>query len=134
MEKFNCAYLAEQKYECMSSGEQIRVLISRALISSPSLLILDEPSVFLDPAGREKLLAEIAGLPVKLPQLTMLFITQRIEDIIPCFTYGILLSDGRISDCGYAADILTDEKLSSIFKTNIKIIPGINGRSWSICI
>ena len=134
LEKFNCLHLADRKYSAMSSGEQIRVLISRALISSPSLLILDEPSVFLDPAGRETLLKEIAQLPEKVPETTMLFITQRIEDILPCFTYGVLLSDGKISDCGKASEMLTEEKLSKIFKIKMKLIPGNNGRLWSICV
>ena len=132
--KFGCSNLADRKYESMSSGEQIKILIARALISSPSLLILDEPSVFLDPAGREKLLQEIDVLPEKNPQITMLFITQRIEDILPIFTHGILLSDGKIADCGKASQLLTEEKLSAIFKTGIKLIPGINGRLWSICV
>ncbi|MBR7119882.1 MAG: ATP-binding cassette domain-containing protein [Lentisphaeria bacterium] len=134
LEKFNALHLADRSFKNMSSGEQIRVLIARAIVCSPALLILDEPSVFLDPAGREKLLSEIALLPEKNPEITMLFITQRIEDITPCFAHGVLIADGRNFDSGNTSTLLTEEKLSKIFNINIKLVPGINGRLWSICV
>ena len=133
LEKFNCAQLADRRFCEMSSGEQIRILICRALVVSPELLILDEPSVFLDPAGREKLLSELNGLPDAVPGLTMLFITQRTEDILPCFKNGLLLSQGRIYDSGAAENLLTEEKLSRVFNINIKLVSGANGRLWSVC-
>ena len=133
LEKFNCTHLADRKFSEMSSGEQIRVLIARALVSFPELLILDEPSVFLDPSGREKLLTELNDLPEKNPGMTMLFITQRTEDILPIFKHGILLSGGRIFDSGAAEDLLTEEKLSDVFGIRMKLVSGANQRLWSIC-
>ena len=133
LEKFNCTHLADRNFSEMSSGEQIRVLIARALVSKPDLLILDEPSVFLDPAGREKLLSELDLLPQKYPDITMLFITQRTEDILPCFKHGILLSQGRIYDSGASEKLLTAEKLSTIFQIKMQLVAGANNRIWSIC-
>ena len=133
LEKFNCRHLAGRKFPEMSSGEQIRILLSRALISSPDLLVLDEPSVFLDPAGREKLLSELERLPEINPDMTMLFITQRTEDILPLFKHGILLSDGKIFDKGLSEHLLTGEKLSQVFQIDLKLVSGANGRLWSIC-
>ena len=133
LEKFNCTHLADRNFSEMSSGEQIRVLITRALVSKPDLLILDEPSVFLDPAGREKLLSELDLLPQKYPDITMLFITQRTEDILPCFKHGILLSQGRIYDSGASEKLLTAEKLSTIFQIKMQLVAGANNRIWSIC-
>ena len=133
METFGISVLADRKFRTLSSGEQMRVLICRALVLRPALLILDEPSVFLDPAGREELLNTVAALPEKIPDITILFITQRIEDLLPMFSNGILLSDGKIFAWGSSCNLLTEENLSRLFKVDIQLIEGNNGRKWSIC-
>ena len=74
----------------MSSGEQVKVLIARALMTNPELMILDEPSVDRDLAGREFLLKTIEELAETRPDLTIVFITQRIEDILPVFNLSLI--------------------------------------------
>ena len=133
MEKFSIRTLADRTYNTLSSGEQIRVLIARALINSPELLILDEPCVFLDPAGREKLLEELDVLSANNQNLTIIYITQRTEDITPLFQYGILLSQGKIFAEGKTEFLLDENKLSTVFQTPLQLVKGKNGRSWSIC-
>ena len=133
MDTLGVSGFSDRKFKTLSSGEQMRVLICRALVLKPALLILDEPSVFLDPAGREELLNIISGMPEKIPGITILFITQRIEDLLPMFSNGLLLEDGRIHSSGEANLLLTEENLSNLFKVEMQLVTGRNGRKWSVC-
>ena len=133
MTKLNILHLADRSLKTLSSGEQMRVLICRALVMRPKLLILDEPCVFLDPAGREELLKTVATLAHEISDITILFITQRISDLLPLFANGLLLSDGRIFAKGAAEELLTEEKLSRLFKVDLQLVEGKNGRKWSVC-
>ena len=125
-------HLADRTVATMSSGEQVKVLIARALMTRPDLMILDEPSVFLDIAGREFLLGAIADLAAQRPELTIIFITQRIEDILPAFSQGLILREGNIIARGAREDVLTEPILQRAFDLPIRLIQGANGRLWSI--
>ncbi len=125
-------YLADRSVVTMSSGEQVKVLIARALMTNPELMILDEPSVFLDIAGREFLLHTIEELAMQRPELTLIFITQRIEDILPAFNKGLILREGEILAHGEREDVLTEENLRRAFDMPIHLVRGENGRLWAV--
>lgn len=132
MERFRCAHLKEQRIFTMSSGEQVKILIARALLTRPELVILDEPSVYLDMAGREFLLGEIAHIAETLPEVTILFITQRIEDILPVFHQGMILAHGRIESAGIREEILDEANLSRAFGMPIRLWKNKAGRFWAM--
>ncbi len=132
MARFRCAHLCDQQIFTMSSGEQIKILITRALLTKPDLLLLDEPSVYLDMAGREFLLGEIAAMAAKLPELTMIFITQRIEDILPIFDRGMIVRDGRVMCSGPRDEVLTAGNLSRAFDLPIRVMRNPSGRMWAM--
>ena len=132
MKRFRAEHLADQQIFTMSSGEQVKILIMRALLTKPELMILDEPSVYLDMPGREFLLGEIEKMAAELPDLTIIFITQRIEDILGVFDEGMILKSGNIMCRGHREDVLTEENLSSIFDLPIKLIKNPSGRYWAI--
>ncbi len=125
-------YLADRTVVTMSSGEQVKVLIARALMTDPELMILDEPSVFLDIAGREFLLRTIEELATQRPELTLLFITQRIEDILPVFNRGLILREGRILAHGAREEVLTESNLRHAFDMPIRLLRGEGGRLWAV--
>lgn len=125
-------HLADRPVSAMSSGEQVKVLIARALMTRPDLMILDEPSVYLDIAGREFLLQTIADLAAARPDLTMIFITQRIEDILPEFSRGMILRQGSILAYGNREEVLTEEILRRAFDLDIRLIQAKNGRLWTV--
>lgn len=124
--------LANKYMSEMSSGEQMKVLIARALISEPELMIFDEPSVFLDIAERELFLNIVDNLARTRKDLTILFITQRIEDILPAFTEGMILKQGNIIAQGAREELLNTKTLEQAFGIKIDIIKTQNGRLWSV--
>ena len=132
MKRFRSEHLADQQIFTMSSGEQVKILIMRALLTQPELMILDEPSVYLDMPGREFLLGEIGKMAAEMPELTIIFITQRIEDILGVFDEGMILKSGRIMCHGRREQVLTEENLSSIFDLPIRLIRNPSGRYWAI--
>ena len=132
MRKLHAEHLMERTVATMSSGEQVKVLIARALMTNPELMILDEPSVYLDIAGREFLLSTIAELATTHPELTIIFITQRIEDILPEFNRGMILRQGNILSYGLRDEVLTEQNLRSAFELDIRLIKARNGRLWTV--
>ena len=125
-------HLLDRTVQTMSSGEQVKILIGRALMNEPDLMILDEPSVYLDIAGREFLLNTINELAQKRPDLTIVFITQRIEDILPVFNKGMILKAGNIVAHGRREEVLTEENLKNAFDLDIKLIQSQSGRFWTV--
>ncbi len=132
MKSLRCEALADRSLVTMSSGEQVKILIARAMMTAPELMILDEPSVYLDIAGREFLLDFIAKLAADRPDLTMIFITQRIEDILPVFGRGMILKAGRIAAAGMRDEVLTEPNLRSAFDLDIRLIRTEKGRLWTV--
>ena len=132
MHSLRAEHLMDRTVATMSSGEQVKVLIARALMTSPELMILDEPSVFLDIAGREFLLHTIEELAATHPELTIIFITQRIEDILPAFDRGMILRQGHILAHGSRDAVLTEDNLRRAFDLDIRLIHARNGRLWTV--
>lgn len=132
MHRFGCDHLTDQQMFTMSSGEYVKILIIRALLTKPDLVILDEPSVYLDITGREFLLGEIEHIANTLPEVTIVFITQRIEDILPVFKRGLILANGRIVSSGEREEILAEDSLSLAFGMPIKLIKNKRGRFWAV--
>lgn len=132
MRRFRCEKLADQSVFTMSSGEQMKIMITRALLTQPELLILDEPSVFLDLPGREFLLAEIAAVARELPDLTIIFVTQRTEDILPLFDRGMIIKSGRVMCSGSRDEVLNDKNLCEAFGMPIRMVRNRSGRVWAV--
>ena len=131
--KLNATHLANKSIMSMSSGEQMKILIARALLTNPRLMILDEPNVYLDIKEREFLLASIKNLIKERPELTLIFISQRIEDILPEFDKGMILNSGKIDISGSREEILTEKNIKRAFDVDVKLVSSNSGRLWAIC-
>lgn len=130
MKKLDCAHLAERKIGWMSSGEQVKLLIGRALICNPELMILDEACVHLDLKSREYLLDTINEMALRKDSPTMIFITQRLEELLPSFEHGLILREGRIIASGSRVEILTEENLYKTFDIKILLKRSYGGIIW----
>ncbi len=132
MRQLDCEQLAEQAYATLSSGEQMKIFIARALVTSPDLMILDEACVHLDFKSREYFLNVIDRLIVSDDAPPIIFVTQRVEDISRAFSHGMIIRDGEILARGYRDDILTEELLSQAFATPISLHQAQDGRLWPL--
>lgn len=106
----------------LSTGQKQKVMIARALIHQPDVLILDEPASGLDFLAREQLLYLLENLNKTYAHLTMIYVTHVIEEIIPLFSKIFLLKEGSCFDKGITKDILTDSIMSKFFNNQIEII------------
>ena len=132
LDRIGARHLADRYYDRLSSGEQIKALIARALIGHPELMILDETCVYLDLSSREYLLSAVDELAAQKDSPTMIFITQRIEEITASFNKGMILGEGRVQSVGDRSEILTAENLSAAFGMKIRLYARPDGRFWPV--
>jgi iron complex transport system ATP-binding protein len=118
------ARLAKREWAYLSQGERQRVLIARALMARPQLLILDEPCAGLDPVAREKFLIfleKLARRPSGTKSPALVLVTHHVEEITPAFTHTLLLRAGRVLAAGPRRDVLTSAKLSATFNARLAL-------------
>jgi iron complex transport system ATP-binding protein len=112
---------AGQRWPVLSQGERGRVLIARALICEPRLLLLDEPSTGLDIAAREQLLEAIDLLTQTHPDVATVLVTHHLEELPSSTTHALLLTDGRVVAAGPARAAVTTENVSAAFDHPIDV-------------
>jgi iron complex transport system ATP-binding protein len=113
--------LAAREWAYLSQGERQRVLIARALMPRPRLLILDEPCAGLDPVAREKFLDFVDRLARRRGAPALVFVTHHVEEITPAFTHVLLLRGGRVAGSGPRAALLTSSRLSAAFGAALRL-------------
>jgi iron complex transport system ATP-binding protein len=116
-----CAGLRDRPWRFLSQGERQRVLIGRALMSRPPLLILDEPCAGLDPAAREHFLQFLERLGTSRSAPTLVLVTHHVEEIMPVFTHLLLLKQGRVLASGETHKLLNSRLLSEVFGSRMKL-------------
>ncbi len=121
LQQVEAEHLADRCWAVLSQGERQRVLIARALIGSPKLLILDEPCAGLDPVAREGLLAFLGRLIRKRGGPSVVLVTHHVEEIIPDFTHALLLHQGRAAAAGAIPSVLTTQNLRRIFDAPLEL-------------
>ncbi|GAB2605500.1 ABC transporter ATP-binding protein [Paractinoplanes abujensis] len=121
IETFGLTRRAEERWPTLSQGERGRVLIARALISRPRLLLLDEPSTGLDIAAREQLLETIDLLDRTHPRLASIVVTHHLEELPASTTHALLLKEGRVVVAGPATEVLTTAHVSDAFDHPIRV-------------
>jgi iron complex transport system ATP-binding protein len=112
---------AGQRWPVLSKGERGRVLIARALICEPRLLLLDEPSTGLDIAAREQLLEAIDRLTQTHPDVATVLVTHHLEELPSSTTHALLLADGRVVSAGPARAAVSTENVSAAFDHPIDV-------------
>ncbi|MDP9148549.1 MAG: ABC transporter ATP-binding protein [Myxococcota bacterium] len=97
----------------LSGGEQQMLAISRALMSQPRLLLLDEPSLGLSPLYTEQTLAVVKGLAG--PELTVVLVEQKVMEGLEIASRGYVIANGRMATTGAARDLASDPRIREAY-------------------
>lgn len=127
LERLGVAALADRPFGTLSSGERRRVLIARALMPDPDLLLLDEPAASLDLGVREALVRDLAVLAGDVRLAAIVLVTHHLEEIPPGFDRAAILAGGRLLAAGPAAQVLRGDVLSAAFGLPI-VVDRTDGR------
>ncbi|MFK7695337.1 ABC transporter ATP-binding protein [Paenibacillus sp. HJGM_3] len=121
------SHVQDQPLGTLSQGERKKVMLARSLMTDPSILILDEPCSGLDLFEREQLLHSINDLGRR--EMTMMYVTHHIEEIVPAFSHIALIGQGRVLAQGEKKRVLTPELLQSAYDVSVTI-EWVNDRPW----
>jgi iron complex transport system ATP-binding protein len=119
LERLGAGHLAKRWLDELSSGEARRVLLARALVTSPRALVLDEPTTGLDLVARHEFMERVRQIARE--GTTLILITHHIDEIVPEIERVILLRQGRIAADGPKRSVLTAEHLSGVFNSLIRL-------------
>lgn len=122
--------LADRPYGVCSGGQRARILIARALMAEPALLLLDEPFNALDLPSREDLVEAMHRLAEGRPRLATVTVTHHLEELSPAVSHALLLREGRILARGPVAEVLTGSWLTACFGRPIAVNRH-EGRWWA---
>ena len=117
MQELGIAHLADRQYLLLSTGQPRRLLLARAPVHNPKVLVLDEPTSGLDLKSAFQLLADIRSLCSK--GTTLILVTHHIQEIVPEIGKVIFLKNGEITRQGAKEDLLTDAALSELYDVPI---------------
>jgi iron complex transport system ATP-binding protein len=120
MDQLGLADLAQRPYGQLSDGQRRRLLLARALVHDPQVLVLDEPTNGLDLQAKHQLLQVLSELA--RAGTTLLLVTHQIEAILPEISRAVLLRQGTVVGDGPVSELLRDAPLSALFGTPLQVL------------
>jgi iron complex transport system ATP-binding protein len=132
LEQLGCQSLAEKPFGILSQGERQQVLIARARMARPLLLVLDEPCAGMDPGVRERFLAWLNTRVSEPASPCVVLVTHHVEEIVPDIQSTLILCGGRVYAMGSTADVVTRETIEAAYQTRLARIERSGGRLWPI--
>jgi iron complex transport system ATP-binding protein len=150
-----CQDLGDKPFGVLSQGERQQVLIVRARMARPLLLVLDEPCAGMDPGVRERFLVWLnqrlndkvrmtndewksgstdirhSSFDIRHFPTTVL-VTHHIEEIVPSIQNALILSAGRIHAVGRTRDVVTRDTIEAVYRTRLARIETSGGRLWPL--
>jgi iron complex transport system ATP-binding protein len=135
LEDLNCQSLADKRFGILSQGERQQVLIARARMAAPMLLVLDEPCAGMDPGVRERFLSWLnelvtASEPRTAP--TVILVTHHVEEIVAGIQNTLILRQGHLHRAGPTPEVVTRETIEEVYGTRVARIERSQGRLWPI--
>jgi iron complex transport system ATP-binding protein len=118
------AYLRDRFVGEMSAGEKRRVMIARALVHRPEMLLLDEPSNALDLAAQRELREILRAVAVGSGDRSgtgIVMVTHHLADILPEIDRVVMMKSGRIFADGPKMELLKAEKLEELFGVELEL-------------
>ena len=119
MEHLGVAHLAAREFGALSSGERRRILIARALVHQPEVLVLDEPSTALYFAAAMQLTGMLRSQ--LLAGRDLVLVTHHPGEIPPEIDRAVLLRDGQVFADGSKQEIITSSRLSELYQADLQV-------------
>jgi iron complex transport system ATP-binding protein len=120
---------AVRPFGLLSEGERQQVLLARALMARPELILMDEPAAGLDLGARERLLSRLSDLAADADVPPLVLVTHHLEEIPEGVTHAALLREGAMVAKGAVAAVLTTTAVSDAFAIDV-VVEHRRGR-WS---
>ena len=130
--RLGCESLAERPYGVLSQGERQQVLVARARMAGPLLLVLDEPCAGMDPGVRERFLHWLNEKVTTGDASTIVLVTHHIEEIVPGICRTLILRNGRAHAAGPTRQVVTRESIEEVYRTRLARIERSGDRLWPI--
>jgi len=124
------ADIGSRPFGVISEGERQHVLLARALMSRPELLLLDEPAAGLDLGARERLVSRLGVLAADPNSPPIVLVTHHCEEIPRGFTHAGLVRQGRLMASGPLEEVVTSPLVSDCFDLDVTVGQH-DGRWWS---
>jgi iron complex transport system ATP-binding protein len=131
LKQMGASSLGNQEFGTLSQGEQQKVLIARARMTQPYLVLLDEPCAGLDPGAREKFLASLRTLGRQKKVPALVYVTHHVEEILPMFKKTLILKEGRVLASGKTSAMLKPGVLEKLYGVSLGVVRK-GGRYWPI--
>jgi iron complex transport system ATP-binding protein len=130
--RLRCDALAAKPFGVLSQGERQQVLIARARLARPLLLVLDEPCAGMDPGVRERFVSWLDDHLIAPNAPTVVMVTHHIEEIVPRLKNTLILCNGRLHSAGPTQQVVTREAIEAVYGTRLARIERSGGRLWPI--
>ena len=119
LEDLGIGELAGTELRKMSTGQQRRVILARALVHGPQTLVLDEPTAGLDFAASFDYLDRVRRLSKSGHNIVI--VTHHLNEIPPEVDRIVLLQEGSIAADGHKSEVLTEDRLSEVYGVRIRV-------------
>ena len=121
LNQFGVLEVGQRTFNTLSDGEQKRVLLARAMMSDPEILLLDEPSAGLDLVAREELIASLDSIAASLYAPALVIVTHHLEEIPRSVTHGMILNNGKVVAKGPISEVLSNDVLSTAYEVPLVV-------------
>ncbi|QDT71376.1 ABC transporter ATP-binding protein [Lacipirellula limnantheis] len=132
LDAMRCGELAHKPFGVLSQGERQQMLVARARMVDPLLIVLDEPCAGMDPGVRERFLAWLEQLAGSPTSPSLILVTHHVEEIMPSFESTLVMDRGRIAGAGPTAEVVTAERLELLYGIGVQRLERSAGRLWPI--
>jgi iron complex transport system ATP-binding protein len=132
LDSLGCSHLANKPFGVLSQGERQQVLVARARMAQPLLLVLDEPCAGMDPGVRERFLGWLAESLTHEKTPTVVLVTHHVEEIVPGIGNTLMLAGGRVHAAGRTEEVVTKEAMEEVYGTRMERLDVVGGRRWGI--
>lgn len=120
MQQWHIAHKCDMPFSMLSKGEQQNVLIARAMMGNPKILVLDEPGTGLDVLAREQMMQYVRQL-AETTDITIIYVTHYPEEIQNCFTKCLMMQNGMVIAKGSVDELFESATLSRLLQCKVMV-------------